>query len=48
MENRSLFWWDAEDLPTLLKFDLVHISPNLDPALLKEIEKDGITLYEEN
>lgn len=48
VENRSLFWWDTEDLPTLLKFDLVHISPNLDPALLKEIEKDGITLYEEN
>lgn len=47
-ENRSLFWWDAEDLPTLLKFDLVHIDPNMDPALLKEIEKDGVALYEEN
>lgn len=47
-KNRSLFWWDAEDLPTLLKFDLVHIDPNMDPALLKEIEKDGVALYEEN
>ena len=44
-ENRGAFWLDVEDLPTLLKFDLVHISPGMDPAFLGNIEKDGVTLY---
>lgn len=43
--NRSLFWLDAEELPTLLKFDIVHIMPGMDPKFLNNIEKDGVTLY---
>lgn len=46
--RRSLFWWEAEELPTLLKFDLVHVTPDLDPALLDNIQRDGVTLYEQN
>ena len=47
-EQRSLFWWEAEELPTLLKFDLVHVTPGLDPALLDNIQRDGVTLYEQD
>ena len=39
------FWLDAEELPTLLKFDIVHVSPGMDPKFLTHIEKDGVTLY---
>ena len=45
VENRGVFWLEAEELPTLLKLDLVHISPGMDPAFLHNIEKDGVTLY---
>ena len=45
VENRGAFWQEAEELPTLLKLDLVHISPGMDPAFLHNIEKDGVTLY---
>ena len=45
VENRGAFWLEAEELPTLLKLDLVHISPGMDPAFLHNIEKDGVTLY---
>lgn len=44
-ENRARFWLDAEELPTLLKLDIVHIEPGMDPAFLKNIERDGVTLY---
>ena len=44
-ENRGGFWLEVEELPTLLKFDLVHISPGMDPVFLGNIEKDGVTLY---
>lgn len=43
--NRAGFWLDAEELPTLLKFDIVHISPGMNPDFLYNIEKDGVTLY---
>ena len=33
------------DLPTLLKLDIVHVSPNMDTAFRKNIEKDGVVLY---
>ena len=46
--NRTSFWLDTEDLPTLLKFDIVHIDPGVSEALLRNIEKDGITLYEQD
>lgn len=44
-ENRASFWLDAEELPTLLKLDIVHVLPGMDPKFLSNIEKDGVTLY---
>ena len=35
-----------EDLPTLLKCDMIAIRRDTDQALLKEIEKDGVVLME--
>lgn len=43
--ERGVFWSEAEDLPTLLKLDIVHVDPGMDPGFLKNIEKDGVTLY---
>lgn len=45
-DKQSLFWSDIDDLPTLLKFDLVHVDEDTDAELVKNIEKDGVTLYE--
>ena len=44
-QERATFWLDAEDLPTLLKLDIVHIMPGMNPKFLEKIEKDGVTLY---
>lgn len=44
-DSRGAFWMEAEDLPTLLKLDIVHISPDMNPDFLQNIEKDGVTLY---
>ncbi|MDY3905207.1 MAG: nucleotidyltransferase domain-containing protein [Lawsonibacter sp.] len=46
--NQSDFWLDAEELPTLLKLDIVHIIPGMDPNFLRNIEKDGVTIYAED
>ena len=43
--QRGGFSMETEDLPTLLKLDIVHILPGTDPKFLKNIEKDGVTLY---
>ncbi len=43
--SRGAFWLEAEELPTLLKLDVVHISPDMNPVFLRNIEKDGVTLY---
>lgn len=40
-ENQTSFWLDAEELPTLLKLDIVHVAPEF----LSNIEKDGVILY---
>lgn len=45
-ENHARFWSDIDDLPTLLKFDLVHVDEYTDAELVENIEKDGVTLYE--
>ena len=45
-ENRARFWSDIDDLPTLLKFDLVHVTELTNAELVKNIEKDGVVLYE--
>lgn len=43
--GHSDFWMDCEELPTLLKFDIVHITDGMNPAFLANIQKDGVTLY---
>ena len=43
--NRANFWMDCEDLPTLLKFDIVHITDGMNPVFIENIKKDGVTLY---
>ena len=35
-----------EDLPTLLEFDLVNVTDQTDPALLRNIERDGVVLMD--
>lgn len=44
-KQRGGFAMEAEELPTLLKLDIVHISLNMEPAFLENIEKDGVVLY---
>ena len=34
-----------EDLPTLLSFDLVCVDEHTSPALLENINREGVTLY---
>ncbi len=40
------FRFALEELPTLLKFDLIAIDTDTAPELLEEIKKDGVTIYE--
>ena len=47
-EYRASFWWEIEELPTLLKFDIVHINSNTDNALVENIERDGVSIYEKD
>lgn len=44
--SRSNFWMDCEELPTLLKFDIVHITDGMNPAFLANIKKDGVELMD--
>ena len=44
-ENRTSCWLDAEDLPTLLMLDIVHVASDMDSEFLSNIEKDGVILY---
>lgn len=43
-DSRATFWMECEELPTLLKFDIVHIAADMNPAFLANIEKDGVEL----
>ena len=47
-KEHSSFWSDIEALPTLLAFDLVYITPDTNPELIQNIEKDGVVLYEKS
>ena len=47
-ENQVRFWCDIDDLPTLLKCDLVHVTAYTNAELIKNIEKDGVVLYEKD
>ena len=44
--NRANFWMGCEELPTLLKFDIVHITDGMNPAFLANIKKDGVELMD--
>ena len=46
--RRGDFWAALEELPTLLKFDVAYILPGADAAFLQAIEREGVTLYEED
>ena len=46
-ENQAAFWLKAEELETLLKLDIAYIDLNTAPAFVKNIEKDGVLLYEQ-
>ena len=45
-DSRAAFWMECEELPTLLKFDIVHIAVDMNPAFLANIEKDGVELMD--
>lgn len=45
-EQETAFWNGIDDLPTLLKFDLVFVRDYTTPALLENIAKDGIVLMD--
>ncbi len=44
-EKALPFLFAVEELPTLLKFDLVVVDEDTDPVLLDEISRDGVSLY---
>ncbi|AHF08045.1 nucleotidyltransferase domain-containing protein [Desulfitobacterium metallireducens] len=44
--NRGLLTSDFDDLDTLLKIDVVIIEKQSDPKLLRNIEREGVILYE--
>ena len=44
--NRAEFWMRCEELPTLLKFDIVHIQDGMEPVFLANIERDGVELMD--
>lgn len=47
-KNKQLSFAEAiDELPTLLGVDIIFISSETNPVLIKNIEKDGIILYEQ-
>ena len=48
LPQQAAFWMDLEDLPTLLKIDVIHVIPRMNEAFLKNIEREGGSLYEKN
>ena len=44
--NEMSFRSALEDLPTLLKCDMIAVRRDTEPALIREIEKDGVVLME--
>ena len=45
-EQQTRFWCGMDDLPTLLKYDVVFVDDYTSPELLAEIDRDGVILYE--
>ena len=47
-DAQARFWAAVDELPTLLKFDITHVVPDMDQNFLKNIEHDGVALYEKD
>jgi len=45
-KNMGCLTSDMDDLNTLLKIDLVMINEQIDPKLLENIEREGVSIYE--
>src|SRR5665647_2513815 len=45
-ENKGHFASDIEELETLLKIDTVFISKDIDEKLIKNIQREGVVIYE--
>lgn len=43
-KERGSFWAEAEELPTLLKLDILHMDTVENAALRDNIEKEGVDL----
>lgn len=46
--EQSAFWMDLEELPTLLKFDITHMTSDIQTDFRKNIEREGIIIYEKD
>ena len=47
--NFDGFYWDVkEKINSLLMFDIVQADSSISDELIKEIEKDGVVIYEKN
>ena len=44
----SFYWNMEEDIHTLLMFDVVELDRGISEELKKEIERDGVTIYEKS
>lgn len=44
----SFYWNMEEDVHTLLMFDVVELDRGISEELKKEIERDGVTIYEKS
>lgn len=45
-ENQGQFWFEADEIETLLKLDIVHITDYMDILFIKNIERDGVILMD--
>lgn len=47
--NYDSFYWEIkENVHSLLTFDIVDLDSDISEVLKREIEKDGVIIYEEN
>ena len=44
-ENRTSFWLEAAELPTLLELDIVHVILGMGPQFLSNIEGNGVAIH---
>ena len=44
--ERGMFSSAVDELPTLLKIDVVFVEGGIDPALRERIRQEGVTIYE--